>query len=74
MKREILCGAFIVLFSLLTGLVQAQTKQAGVYSVKGVLLDSLTNESEPYATIRIFRKDSPKEPVKLAVKIMLPKG
>lgn len=67
MKRELFSGAFIVLLCLLTGLVQAQTKQTGAYSVKGVLLDSLTNESEPYATIRIFLKSAPNEPVKLAV-------
>ena len=67
MKRKLFSGAFIVLLCLLTGLVQAQTKQTGAYSVKGVLLDSLSHEGEPYATIRIFLKTAPNEPVKLAV-------
>jgi hypothetical protein len=35
--------------------------------VKGVLLDSLTLEAEPYATIRIVRKDTPAKVVKMAV-------
>ena len=67
MKRKLFSGAFIVLLCLLTGLIQAQTKQTGAYSVKGVLLDSLSHEGEPYATIRIFLKTAPDEPVKLAV-------
>ena len=67
MKKESLYGAFILLLCLWTGLAQAQTRQTGAYSVKGVLLDSLSRESEPYATIRIYLKTSPKEPEKLAV-------
>ena len=35
-------------------LAQAQTKSN--WGVKGVLLDSLTNEGEPYATIRIVQE------------------
>ena len=45
-------------------LAQAQTKSN--WGVKGVLLDSLTNEGEPYATIRIVLEKKT-EPVKLAV-------
>lgn len=45
-------------------LAQAQTKSN--WGVKGVLLDSLTNEGEPYATIRIVQEKKT-EPVKLAV-------
>ena len=63
MKREIFKGAFVLLFCLLANLVEAQT---GAYSVKGVVVDSLSREGEPYATIRIYLKNEPKEPVKLA--------
>lgn len=37
------------------------------YTVKGVLIDSLTLESEPYATIKIARKNAPAKAVKMAV-------
>ncbi len=37
------------------------------FTVKGVLLDSLTKETEPYATIRIVHKALPDKPVKMAV-------
>ena len=39
----------------------------GQFSVKGVLVDSLSNEGEPYSTIRISLKSNPAKPVKLAV-------
>lgn len=35
--------------------------------VKGVLLDSLTHEGEPFATIRIFRQQKADKPVAMAV-------
>lgn len=44
--------------------VQAQSSH---YIVKGILTDSLTHESEPYATIRITLKTSPNKPVKMNV-------
>ena len=44
----------------------AQNSQ-NIYSVKGVLVDSLSNESEPYATIRIAFSDNPDKPVQLAI-------
>ena len=37
------------------------------YSVKGVLVDSLSKESEPYATIRISFSKNPDKPVQLAI-------
>ena len=44
----------------------AQTVAA--YSVKGVLVDSVSSESEPYATIRVFDMAKPsKQPVKVDV-------
>ena len=36
-------------------------------TVKGVLVDSLTMEAEPYATIKIVRKERPAQAVKMAV-------
>ena len=46
--------------------IYAQDSQSS-YSVKGILVDSLTNEGEPYATIRIALTDNPQKPVRLAV-------
>ncbi len=37
------------------------------YTLKGVLIDSLSMEGEPYATIRIAKKENPGTPVKLSV-------
>ena len=37
------------------------------FTVKGILLDSLTQEGEPYATIRITKKSAPNKAVKMAV-------
>lgn len=37
------------------------------FSVKGTLVDSLTHESEPYATIRITLDKSPEKPVRMNV-------
>ena len=53
-----------LLMNMVFCLAQAQTKSN--WGVKGVLLDSLTNEGEPYATIRIVQEKKT-EPVKLAV-------
>ena len=46
--------------------IHAQKSQ-GAYSVKGILVDSLTNDGEPYATIRIALTEHPQKPVRLAV-------
>jgi outer membrane receptor protein involved in Fe transport len=64
-----------ILFLILLGLflhvpfLQAQKKsnQQKVTLIKGAFIDSLTQEGEPYATIRVFRKSRPKTPIKLAV-------
>lgn len=40
---------------------------APAWVIKGVLLDSLTREGEPYATIRVVRKEAPDKVVKMAV-------
>lgn len=57
----------ILLCCLLANITAEAQKQSGNYSVKGILVDSLTHESEPYATIRFLLKQSPEKPVKLSV-------
>lgn len=41
--------------------------QQTAYTIKGTLLDSLTREGEPYATVRIAKKDAPGNALKMAV-------
>lgn len=38
-----------------------------VYTVKGIVVDSITGETEPYATIRVLKKTDLKNPVKMLV-------
>lgn len=47
MKDNILC-IFIMLFVSVTFNANAQKSPQGQFSVKGVLVDSLSNEGEPY--------------------------
>ncbi|MDL2247314.1 TonB-dependent receptor [Bacteroides sp. OttesenSCG-928-J23] len=63
MNRLLLC----MMLMMASCLLWAQSTPPVTYTVKGVLLDSLTQESEPYATIRITKKEMPNKPVKLAV-------
>ena len=44
-----------------------QRTEAPSYTLKGVLLDSLTQEGEPYATIKIAKKNAPQKALKMAV-------
>ena len=64
MKHGILGLLIFFLASIPVGM-HAQKSQSS-YSVKGVLVDSLSNEGEPYATIRISLSESPTKPVRLA--------
>lgn len=57
----------LLLFVFAFALNSLSQETASVYTIKGMLLDSLTQEGEPYATIRFAKKDSPDSPVKLAV-------
>ncbi len=52
---------------LLPSVLFAQNSVPPTYTVKGVLVDSLTRETEPYATLRIMSKSAPGKPVKMAV-------
>ena len=45
----------------------AQNTTTSSYIVKGILVDSLTLEGEPYATIKIVEKKAPDKAVKMAV-------
>lgn len=51
---------------MLSGLAAAQNT-ANSFQIKGILLDSLTHEGEPYATIKVVKKESPAKPLKMLV-------
>lgn len=51
---------------MLSGLAVAQNT-ANSFQIKGILLDSLTHEGEPYATIKVVKKESPAKPLKMLV-------
>lgn len=52
---------------LLSGMAAAQHTANTYFQVKGVLLDSLTQEGEPYATIKIVKKEAPARALKMMV-------
>ncbi|WP_321333706.1 TonB-dependent receptor domain-containing protein [uncultured Bacteroides sp.] len=64
MKNRPLTFLLMILVSTLT---YAQAPTSLSYTVKGMLLDSLTQEGEPYATIKIVKKSIPDKTVKMAV-------
>ena len=55
--KEKLFALFWVLFLALP--LYAQADKTGSYSIKGQVLDSLSNESVPYATLRIAFAKTP---------------
>ncbi len=63
MKKRVL---FFLLAIISIG-VLANPKGVLPYTVKGVLVDSITKEGEPYSTIRIALKNDIQKPVKLDV-------
>lgn len=48
-------------------LVSAQSTANSTFQIKGVVLDSLTQEGEPYATIKIASKGAPAKALKMLV-------
>ena len=42
-------------------------RQISSFQIKGILLDSLTKEGEPYATIKIVKKEAPEHALKMLV-------
>ena len=65
MKHRLLLLLLFVFTAVMTG--WAQNSAMPSYTVKGVLLDSLTQDGEPYATIKITKKGAPDKAVKMAV-------
>ena len=65
MKNYFCCLLLLLLVSIPMS-TNAQKTQSP-YSVKGVLVDSLSKESELYATIRIAFSKNPEKPVQLAI-------
>jgi len=59
MKHRLLLLLLFVFTTSVAG--WAQKSVAPSYTIKGVLLDSLTQEGEPYATIRITKKNAPEK-------------
>jgi len=55
MKHRLLLLLLFVFTAVMTG--WAQNSAMPSYTVKGVLLDSLTQDGEPYATIKITKKE-----------------
>lgn len=61
MKRSL---SILILF-LLCITANAQSDKPVLFTVKGILLDSITKAGEPYSTIRIYRKGTPNKPIKV---------
>ena len=66
----------LLLMFMTSGMMYAQQQKtqqsqqrtaAPSYTLEGVLLDSLTQEGEPYATIKIAKKNAPQKALKMAV-------
>lgn len=64
LSRALFCS---VVFLLSSYSAMAQMPQPEVCKVKGILLDSLTNDGEPYATLRLALKTNINKPDKVAV-------
>jgi outer membrane receptor protein involved in Fe transport len=57
--------SILITFNAFALAISAQT--ARTVTIKGVYQDSLTNEGEPYATLRLVKADAPTSVVKMAV-------
>lgn len=62
---KIKCPLLLIML-VISSLVAAQNA-APPFQIKGVLLDSLTQEGEPYATIKIVKKEAPAQALKMLV-------
>lgn len=65
MKHRLLLLLLFVFTASVAGWAQKSVTPS--YTIKGVLLDSLTQEGEPYATIKIAKKSAPAKAIKMAV-------
>ena len=52
---------------IVCSIAYSQTPAPISYTIKGILIDSLTQEAEPYATIKIVNKKAPDKAVKMAI-------
>lgn len=62
---KIKCSLLLIML-VVSSLVAAQNA-APTFQIKGVLLESLTQEGEPYATIKIVKKEAPANALKMLV-------
>ena len=62
---KIKCPLLLIML-VISSLVAAQNA-APLFQIKGVLLDSLTQEGEPYATIKIVKKEAPAHALEMLV-------
>ena len=65
MKCRALLFVSMILFAV--GQLMAQNEKGENFQVKGILLDSITHEPEPYATIKVSRKEKSAEALKMMV-------
>lgn len=63
MKR-ILLAMLMAVMALQYGMCQTAGSS---FTIKGLVVDSLTKEGEPYATVRLTRQEKPGEAIKMAV-------
>lgn len=59
------CCAYLLLFCVFCLCLQAQPKTPGAFRVKGVLIDTLTHEREPYVMVSVYSMQDPKKVVKM---------
>lgn len=59
--------ALLLCMLMLSGMLMGQNVVTSSFQIKGVLRDSLTQEGEPYATIKIVRKEAPTKALKMLV-------
>ena len=62
MKEKLL---YLVLVLMMTVPLCAQNQNAADYTIKGQVVDSLSNETVPYATLSIALANAPQKAIKL---------
>lgn len=62
MKKSLFLLSLLLHFTLSA---QAQTEKSGSFIIKGQVVDSLTSETVPYATLSIALTSNPSKPIKL---------
>ncbi|MDR0938789.1 MAG: TonB-dependent receptor [Mediterranea sp.] len=67
MKKYSLLLVALLIASLAGAQNSNSTTSSSSFYVKGILIDSLTHEGEPYATVKITKKETPTKAVKMFV-------